>query len=91
MGVIIRIPLTLLQHTNGKAEIEVKGQSLGDCIQSLIELYPTLDGKIIDGQGNLLLCWALFRNKMGVSIGNVFALNLHNGDRIVLLPIIAGG
>lgn len=91
MDVTIRIPKILQEKTNGAALVAVKGSTVYECLADLILQYPSLDGTIMDAQGQLLLQWLVYVNDEMADRSKGSSIQLKNGDLIALLPLVAGG
>lgn len=57
----------------------------------LICQYPSLDGAILDAQGQLLLQWLVYVNDEMADRSKESPTQLKKGDLIALLPLVAGG
>ena len=91
MSAKIKIPGYLRDKTDGESIIDVTGNTLRECLGTLIHRYPALKGEIVDGQGMLLLKWLIFINDKLVTAPDELSVPVTDGDVIVLAPMIAGG
>ena len=91
MSAKIKIPGNLQDKTDGESIIDVPGNTLRECLGTLVHLYPALKGEIVDGQGMLLLKWLIFINDKLVTAPDELSVPVTDGDVIVLAPMIAGG
>ncbi len=91
MAVTIKIPKILQDKTNGALLVTVQGTTVYECIADLIRRYPSLQGRILDAEGNILLQWIVYINNQIASRSNELSIRLRDGDKIALLPMIAGG
>ena len=77
-------------YTNGLEKVEVKGNTVGDCLDQLIEQYPGMREGLFDKKGKLL-------NVVEVYVNNESAYPeelekpVKNGDEIHLILMLAGG
>ena len=91
MSAKIKIPGYLRDKTDGESIIDVTGNTLRECLGTLIHRYPALKGEIVDGQGMLLLKWLIFINDKLVTASDELSVPVTDGDVIVLAPMIPGG
>jgi len=87
----INIPSYLKDKTNGETIAELKGETVRECIEALVYRFPDLKGEILDNQGRLLLKWSISINDQIADASDEMAQPVKEGDRISLLPMIAGG
>jgi molybdopterin converting factor small subunit len=88
---ILRIPTPLRPYTGGKAEIEVIGDTVAAALESLTDQYPSLQPHLFDREGNLRAFVNLFLNEEDIRHLQGVATPLEEGDRLMLIPSIAGG
>lgn len=91
MAVQFKIPKQLQEKTDGATYIEVRGCTVHDCIADLIRRYPDLTGRILDGEGRILLKWMVYINNKSVIPSNDLSYAVKDGDIITVLPMVAGG
>ena len=91
MGVQFKIPRQLQEKTDGEIHIEVRGSNVYECIADLIRRYPGLKGRILDGEGRILLKWMVYINNKCVIPSNELSYAVKDGDLITVLPVVAGG
>ena len=91
MSVKIKIPEYLQDKTGGESLIGVTGNTLRECLETLIHCYPALRGEIVDGQGMLLLKWLVFINGKLANASDELSYPVTEGDVILLVPMVAGG
>ena len=91
MSIKIKIPSYLQSKTDGEPIIDVTGNSIRECIGSLVHCCPALKGEIVDTQGMLLLKWLIFINNKLVIASDELSYPVTEGDVILLVPMVAGG
>jgi sulfur-carrier protein len=91
VGVQFKIPKRLQEKTEGAAHIEVHGCTVQECMADLIRRYPDLKGRILDGQGRILLKWIVYINNKNFIPSNELSYPVKDGDIITILPMVAGG
>jgi len=91
MSIKIEIPEQLRQKTTGQSSIDVVGDTLRECLVTLVQRYPGLRGEIVDDHGILLLKWVIFINGKIVDTSDELSHPATDGDVIMLVPMMAGG
>ena len=91
MSIKFKIPKLLQDKTDGAVLIEVRGDSVQECIADLIRRYPGLEGMILDGEDRLLLKWMVYIKNQSAATSNELSYHVKDGDIITLLPMVAGG
>ena len=87
----VRIPASLRSYTQNREEVQVPGSTVGEVIQNLEPSYPGLRDRILDAQGALRRYVNLFHNQEDVRFLQQLATAVQDGDRISIVPAIAGG
>lgn len=88
---ILRIPSPLRPYANGVSEMEVQAENVGQAIEELTEKYPALYTHLFSDDGELRPFVNLFLNEEDVRHLQGKDTLLKNGDRLMILPSIAGG
>ncbi len=91
MAVQFKIPQQLQAKTGGAIHIKVQGCTVHECIADLIRRYPDLKGRILDGDGRILLKWMVYINNKSVIPSNELSYAVKDDDIITILPMVAGG
>ena len=91
MSIKIKIPEYLQDKTDGQSLIFLTGNTLRECLESLVHCYPALRGEIVDGQGMLLMKWLIFINGRLAHASDELSSPVTDGDVIMLVPMAAGG
>ncbi|MCI0521720.1 MAG: MoaD/ThiS family protein [Chloroflexi bacterium] len=87
----LRIPSPLRSYTNGQAEVNVQGVTVGDALADLTTQFPTLRPHLFNGQAELRPFVNLFLNEENIKDLQGLATPLGGSDRLMLIPSIAGG
>ena len=88
---VLRIPTPLRTYTNGLSEVSVQGNDVGQAMHSLIEQFPTMRPHLYNEKGELRPFVNLFLGEDNVKDLQGLSTPLKDGDRIMLIPSIAGG
>ena len=90
MSVGINIHQSLRHLTNGKAIVEVDGNTVGSCLNNLVQQFPGIKPKLFDEKGKLLNYVDIYVN-LESSYPKELAMPVKNGDKLSVTLIIAGG
>ena len=88
---IIHIPTPLQYYTNGQAEVTTSGKTVAEGMQQLFTEYETLKKHMVDENGQLRSFVNLFVNDENVRELDGLNTVLHENDRLIIIPSIAGG
>jgi len=87
----LRIPTPLRAYTGGNNEIAVQGSTVGEALDDLVTLYPSLRPHLYNGEGKLRPFVNLFLGEENVKDLQGLATPVSQSDRLLLIPSIAGG
>ena len=88
---MIRIPTPLRSYTSGEAEVTVQGGNVNQALESLMQIHPTLRPHLYNTSGQLRPFVNLFLNEDNIRDLQGLETPLQDGDRLMLIPSIAGG
>ena len=88
MGVIIEVTPILRQYTDNRQTVEVEGNTVLDCLKSLVNRYPDTEKWLFSNSDTPMIC--LFLNKE-VILPEKLDKKVSEGDIIDLCPVIGGG
>jgi MoaD family protein len=88
---VIRIPTPLRAYTEGRKEIEVDAATVGAALEELARRYPALRAHLYDEDDGLRPYVNVFVNQDDVRDLQGEATRLADGDRVMIVPSIAGG
>jgi molybdopterin converting factor small subunit len=91
LGIQFQIPKMLQEKTNGVGLLEVEGDCVHECIVDLVRRHPHLKGMILDRENRILLKWLVYINDKSVVSSGELSNRVKDGDKIALLPMVAGG
>lgn len=89
--VTLRLPSALRPFAGGQKEIQVSGDTVSAAMESLYAQYPALRAHLTDGNGKLRPFVNLFIGENNIMEGQGLETALADGERILLIPSIAGG
>ena len=90
MSIRIHIHKTHRQFTEGLAEVEVEGNTVGDCLSGLIKQFPGMKDAVFGKNGKLLNVIEIFVNMQSAYPGEL-ARPVLDGDEIHITVMLAGG
>ena len=90
MSIRVNIHPSLQYLTNDLAVVEVNGNAVGQCLDDLVEQFPSLQRQLFDDKGELLNYVEIY-----VNMESTFPLELtrqvKDGDEVSIILMIAGG
>jgi len=90
MGVKVNLHLTLRQYTGGREVVEVQGNTVGECLRNLVEMFPAMGPSIFDKKGGLNNIVEIYLNLQS-AYPNELVKPVKDGDEIHLTMILSGG
>ncbi len=92
MPVTVKIPAPLRPLTANQSEVAVENAaSVQGALEELSRKYPGIKEKLLDDKGALRRYVNVFRNDEDVRHAQGLATALKEGDRLTIVPAIAGG
>ncbi|MCI0549333.1 MAG: MoaD/ThiS family protein [Anaerolineae bacterium] len=88
---VLRIPTPLRSYTSGQSEVNVNGENISDALSDLTTQYPTIKPHIFNDGGELRPFVNLFVGENNIKDLQGVETPIKDGDRLVLIPSIAGG
>lgn len=89
--VSIRIPTPLRSLTANAEEVQVEGANLRVALDDLDRRHPGLKDRILDEKGAIRRYINVFLNDEDVRFIDGLDTALKGGDKLVIVPAIAGG
>ena len=90
MSIEIRIPHFLRHLTDDVQTVEVKGNTVGECLGDLVVRFPQLSSWIFDKNGKLKKHLDVWTNRE-VGDHSDLAQPVADGDKLTIINIISGG
>jgi len=87
----VRIPTPLRPYTGGAKEVEVAGETVAAALGDLVQRHPDVKRHLFDDAGALRAYVNVFLNDDDVRALQGEATPLKPGDRLMIIPSIAGG
>jgi molybdopterin converting factor small subunit len=90
MSVRINLHPSLYSFANNQAVVEVKGSTVGECLNELVRQFPQIKPMLFDKQGRLHNYVDVYVNHES-SYPEELAKPVKDGDELHITLIIAGG
>ncbi len=91
MQVNVSIPAALRQYTKDKSEVNLDAPNVKELLFKLDGLFPGLGAFIMDEGKELRRYVNIFVNQDDIRSGEGLGTKLKDGDRVRIVPAIAGG
>ncbi|MGH8971150.1 MAG: dihydroxy-acid dehydratase, partial [Actinomycetes bacterium] len=94
MPVTVELPGVLREHAAGRTAIEVEvqvGTTVGALLDQVDREHPALGRRLRDEQGRLRRFVNVYVGDVDIRTGDGLATPLRDGDRMLILPSVAGG
>ena len=88
---VLRIPTPLRAYTGGKSEVNVGGANVGEALADLTTQFPTIKPHLFNEADELRPFVNLFIGENNIKDLQGVSTPIKDGDRLVLIPSIAGG
>jgi molybdopterin converting factor small subunit len=90
MAVKVHIHTTHRQYTNGLEVVEVKGNTVGDCLNQLVQQFPEMGKALFAKKDKLHNIVEIYVNH-ATAYPNELVKPVKDGDEIHLVVMLAGG
>jgi adenylyltransferase/sulfurtransferase len=87
----LRIPTPLRTYTGGKSEVTVSGARVSDALNDLTAQFPAIKPHLFNEGGDLRPFVNLFVGENNIKDLQGVETPIKDGDKIMLIPSIAGG
>ena len=91
MAIRVQIPGPMRSLTGGAPEVEVEAGDVAALIEALDAKHKGVRDRLLDASGNLRSYVRVFVNDEDVRVLQDKATPLKAGDRVAIVPAIAGG
>ena len=88
---VLRIPTPLRSYTSGRSEVTVSGTNISEALTDLTTQFPPIRPHIFNDSGELRPFVNLFVGENNIKDLQGVNTPIQDGDRLVLIPSIAGG
>lgn len=87
----LRIPTPLRTYTGGKSEVTVSGANVTEALTDLTAQYPAIKPHLFNEGGDLRPFVNLFVGEKNIRDLQGVETPIKEGDKLMLIPSIAGG
>jgi molybdopterin synthase sulfur carrier subunit len=87
----VRIPTPLRKYTQGREEVAVDGDTVGDVLAALERSCPGIQERILDEAGKVRRFVNVFVGEEDIRFLDQLKTQVKGGDEISIVPAIAGG
>jgi len=91
MPVEVKIPTVFRKFTGNEATVELEPGTIADLIDQLGSLYPGLKEQLLAGDGQLHRYVNVYVNDEDARYLDKLGTQVAEGDKVSLLPSVAGG
>jgi molybdopterin synthase sulfur carrier subunit len=90
MSVTVKIPTQLREATDGEAELEVSGSTVGEALDAVFEEHGTLRDRITQ-DGDLRRFVNVYVGGEDIRFQEGLETEIDDGAEVTILPAVAGG
>ncbi len=87
----VHVPTILRKFTSGKADVQVKANTLAEAFDSLETACPGIRNLVLDSQGAPLRHVKVFLNDDDVGTEDWKRMELRDRDKVFIITAMAGG
>jgi sulfur-carrier protein len=87
----IKVPPVLRAQTDGEAEVQVDGGTVGEALRELADRHPATKDQLFSPEGDLNRYVNVYLNDEDVRVLNGLDTSAGESDTVVILPAMAGG
>jgi molybdopterin converting factor small subunit len=87
----LRIPTPLRAYTGGQSDVSISGATAGEALTELTTQFPAIKPHLFKEDGELRMFVNLFKGEENIKDLQGLQTPLGEGDRLMIIPSIAGG
>lgn len=91
MAITIEIPTAFRRFTDGAHRVDSGATTVAEALTELTTKYPGISRHVRDEQGQIRQFLNVYLNEEDIRFLNGESSTLKDGDRVLLVPSIAGG
>lgn len=91
MSVTIEIPTAFRRFTDGAPKVDCSATTVAEALDALTKRFPDLSRHVRDESGQIRQFLNIYLNEEDIRFLGGESCSLREGDRVLLVPSIAGG
>ena len=91
MAITIEIPTAFRRFTEGAPKVDCSAATVAEALDALTTRFPDLSRHVRDESGQIRQFLNIYLNEEDIRFLGGEACSLKEGDRVLLVPSIAGG
>jgi molybdopterin synthase sulfur carrier subunit len=91
LRVTVKIPPALIQYTGKDSMVDVDASTVEEALMQLDSRFPGLRALLVDESRELRRYVNVFVNQLDIRSAGGLKTNLKEGDRVTIIPAVAGG
>lgn len=91
MSIEVQVPTVLRKHTGGARVVRVEGATVAGLIEGLDGQFPGFRDELLNDQGEIRQFVNIYVNDEDIRYLDRLNTKLVSGDRVAILPALAGG
>ena len=91
MAVIVKLPTVLRPHTGGERQVDAAGETVAEVMGDLIGRFPSLKDQLFESEASLRRFVNVYLNDDDIRYLGGLEAGVSDGDRLTILPAVAGG
>ena len=91
MAVVVKLPTVLRPHAGGERQIDAAGETVAEVMGDLIGRFPSLKDQLFESEASLRRFVNVYLNDDDIRYLGGLEAGVSDGDRLTILPAVAGG
>jgi molybdopterin synthase sulfur carrier subunit len=91
VAITIEIPTAFRRFTDGAPKVDSGATTISEALNDLTTRYPALSRHVRDDEGQIRQFLNVYLNEEDIRFLGGESISLKDGDRVLLVPSIAGG
>jgi sulfur-carrier protein len=91
VAITIEIPTAFRRFTDGAPKVDSGATTISEALNDLTTRYPALSKHVRDDEGQIRQFLNVYLNEEDIRFLGGESISLKDGDRVLLVPSIAGG
>ena len=91
MAVTVKLPTVLRPHAGGERQVDASGETVAEVMGDLIGRFPSLKDQLFESEASLRRFVNVYLNDDDIRYLGGLEAGVSDGDRLTILPAVAGG